>query len=109
MTIWEAAVAAHEQRVAAEQAAAAQALADRIARARQQLQGLVGPDVTLPPHDLVHELGIIIHDGERGLLFTEQGGSQIVRYAVREPDGQIGIRGNPLGGLADLGQVLTTS
>lgn len=109
VTIWEAAMAAYQQRLQDEAAAAEQARQERVAGARAALRQVFGPDVTLPPHDLIHPLGVVIHDGQRGLLFTEQAGQQIVRYVVREGESDLRPVGDPVTSPADLGALLTTS
>lgn len=93
-TIWEAATAAYT----AERQA-------RVDAARSLLQQFVGDDVDLPPGSLHQELGVVIHDGEQGILVPDGGGA--VRYVVREESGQITAVGGEIRSLADLGRILT--
>lgn len=95
-TIWEAAEAAY----AAERKG-------RIDAARARLQAIVGDSVELPPHDLHQDTGVIIHDGDRGLLVGDTGHGA-VRFVVREEGNRITPVGGELHSLADLGRILAT-
>ncbi len=87
---------------AAATAAADKRRQDRIDAARSQLTKWAGDDVALPGKVAVVDLGVVFHDGTRGLLVN----GQQVRYVPLIDGGEISSPSAPLATLADLGALL---
>lgn len=70
MTVWEAAVQAYND-----------SRADRVQVARDRVAAFL-PEADPLPQALHRDLGVVLHDGERGLLVGDNGGA--IRYVVND-------------------------